>query len=143
MILYLDTSSLVKAYLLESGWEAVNALREQARIVATSLVAYAESRATLARSRRGGRLTPAQFRMASATFEADWNSFSARDVTVPLVRQAGDLAEKHVLRGFDAIHLASALTLQRELGEDVTFSAADGRLMSAASVEGLLVAVGS
>ena len=140
MILYLDTSSLIKVYLLEPGWEAVNALREQARIVATSFVAYAESRATLARSRRGGRLTPGQFQTASAAFEADWNSFTARDVTVLLIRQAGDLAEKHVLRGFDAIHLSSALTLQRDLGEDVTFSAADGRLTAAASAEGLLVA---
>jgi len=84
-------------------------------------------------------LTPSEFRTATAAFEADWISYSVREATAPLVRFAGDLAEKHVVRGFDAIHLASALTLKRELGEDVTFSSADGRLTAAASAEGLLV----
>lgn len=139
MILYLDTSSLIKVYLAESGWQAIRALGQQARLVATSLVAYAEGRATLARSRRDGRLTPAQFRTVASAFETDWATYSARDVTVALVRYAGDLAEKHFLRGFDAIHLASALTLKRELGEDVTFSSADSRLTAGASAEGLLV----
>lgn len=138
MILYLDTSSLIKIYLREPGWEAVNVLVLQARLVATSLVAYAEGRATLARSRRGGRLTGAQFRTAADAFDADWGGYSVTEVTAPLVRFAGDLAEKHVLRGFDAIHLASAVIMQRDLGEVVTFSAADNRLMSAATAEGLL-----
>lgn len=143
MILYLDTSSLIKLYLFELGWEAVEGLIDQSQRVATSLVTYAEGRATLARARRGGRLTTAELRTATNSFETRWSTYSITDVGEPVVRFAGDLAEKHVLRGFDAIHLASAITLQRELGEGVTFSAADGRLMSAASAEGLLVAAGS
>jgi len=140
LILYLDTSSLIKLDLFEPGWETVKTLIDESRRVATSLVAYAEGRATLARARRGGRLTAAELRTATSSFEVRWATYSITDVGEPVVRFAGDLAEKHVLRGFDAIHLASALTLQAELGEDVTFSAADSRLMEAAGAEGLLPA---
>jgi len=41
---------------------------------------------------------------------------------------AGDLAEKHDVRGFDAIHLASAVALREKLASDITFSCYDMRL---------------
>jgi len=50
---------------------------------------------------------------------------------------ARDLIQRHPLRGFDAVHLASALSLKNALGEEVTFSAADGRLLRAAGAENL------
>jgi hypothetical protein len=106
-------------------------------VVATSLVAYPETRAGLARALRSGRLTPETYSQILTAFEADWGSYLTREVTDDLVRLAGDFAERHYLRGFDAIHLASAVTLQRELGEAVTFSASGDRLMSAAASEGL------
>ena len=48
MILYLDTSSLVRLYVDESGSADVRRLVEQAEIVAASVVAYPEARAALA-----------------------------------------------------------------------------------------------
>lgn len=51
--------------------------------------------------------------------------------------KAGDLAEKHGLRGFDAIHLSSALRLKEEVSEDVVFSCSDHILRKAAHQEGL------
>jgi len=50
---------------------------------------------------------------------------------------AGDLAEKHGLRGFDAIHLASAVTLREKLASPVTFSCYDIRLQNASQREKL------
>jgi prolyl-tRNA synthetase len=138
LILYLDTSSLIKLDLLEQGWPEVRALVTKATSVATSLVAYAEGRATLARAKRDRRLTAAELRTATASFEARWASYAVTDVTEALVRLAGGLAEKHFLRGLDSIHLASALTLQAELGEAITFSTADERQLAAAISEGLL-----
>lgn len=70
-------------------------------------------------------------------FETTWRTLIIADVTQPLVRLAGDLAERYVIRGFDAIHLASAVTLQRELDEPITFSAFDDRLNQSAAEEGL------
>ena len=49
------------------------------------------------------------------------------------------LLVRHPLRAGDAIWLASALVLQRQLEEAVSFSASDERLVSSATWEGLSV----
>jgi len=54
-----------------------------------------------------------------------------------MVKLAGNLAEKHALRGFDSIHLASALTLHQEVSTPVVFSCFDNKLETAAMREGL------
>jgi uncharacterized protein len=129
VILYLDTSSLVKLYVEETGSAGVRRLVEQAEIVAASVVAYAEARAALARRKRERSLTLAGFRRAKRAFDADWPRVVALDVSEGMARSAGDLAERHRLRGFDALHLAAYLALAREFpGEDVRFSSADGAL---------------
>jgi len=45
-----------------------------------------------------------------------------------LVKAAENLSEKHALRGFDALHLASAVELKRLTSLPVTFSSSDARL---------------
>ncbi|HET7291156.1 MAG TPA: type II toxin-antitoxin system VapC family toxin [Vicinamibacteria bacterium] len=133
MILYLDTSSLVKLYVEEPGSEDVRGLVDQAAVVATSVVAYPEARAALARRRRERSLTASGFRRARAAFEEDWPRLLTLDVSGALARGAGDLAERHRLRGFDALHLASYLGVVGEFPEeDVRFSSADRTLMRAA-----------
>ena len=138
MTVYLDTSSLLKLYLDERDSEEVKML-VTGSVVASSIVAYAEARAGLARARRLGRLTDSEVAELRGSFEARWMNVRLVDVTDSVVRLAGDCAEKYALRGFDAIHLASALILARELGEPLSFSAADDRLMDAAVSEGLIV----
>ena len=58
VILYLDTSSLVKIYVAEQGSKDVQALVAQATVVATSRVAYPEMRAAFARRRGTARYPP-------------------------------------------------------------------------------------
>ena len=137
MILYLDSSSLIKLYLEEEGSATVTALVLEADAVYASRVAYAEARSGLARARRMARLDDASYQTAIEEFEGRWTAVNVVDVSDSLVRLAGDLAERHGLRGFDAIHLASALVVQREGGQPVSFSARDDRLMEAAADEGL------
>ena len=133
MILYLDTSSLVKLYVDESGSADVRKLVEQAEIVTASVVAYPEARAAFARRRRERSLTLAGCRRAKAAFEADWPRVLSLDVSIPLARSAGDLAERHRLRGFDALHLATYLAVAREFSEEnMRFSSADRTLERAA-----------
>ena len=50
---------------------------------------------------------------------------------------ARDLIQRHPLRGFDAVHLASALSLRNALAERIKFVAADRRLLKAAESEKL------
>ena len=52
MILYLDTSSLVKLYVEEPGSPGVRAIVDEAEVVATSVVACAEAAAAFARRKR-------------------------------------------------------------------------------------------
>jgi predicted nucleic acid-binding protein len=56
MILYLDTSALVKLYVEEIGSNEVKKLVKTAQIVSTSRIAYVEARAGFARKLREGEL---------------------------------------------------------------------------------------
>lgn len=133
MILYLDTSSLAKIYVTESGSDEVRALVARAAVVTTSRVAYAELRAALARRRGERTLRPAAFNAAKDAFEADWTRYVAVEVTPAICRDAGDLAERYRLRGFDSLHLASFASIVRgAAGLKTTFSSFDDRLNRAA-----------
>jgi predicted nucleic acid-binding protein len=133
VIVYLDTSSLAKLYIAEPGTDEVLALVQQAAVVATSQVAYPELRAALARRRRERTLRPADFAAAKAAFEADWPRYAVTEVTPGICREAGDLAERYRLRGFDSLHLASFADIVRGArGADVRFSSFDTALNRAA-----------
>ena len=133
MTLYLDTSSLVKLYVDEVGAVLVRQLVRDATVVATSVVAYAETRAALARLRREGGLTAPAFASAKRAFEEQWPTCLALEVTDALGRTACNLAERFGLRGFDAVHLASFAEVARRAGVRTTrFSSFDDRLNQAA-----------
>jgi hypothetical protein len=68
----------------------------------------------------------------------DFPALRVVELSTP-VTEARTLAVRHPLRAGDAIHLANALLLRRELNESVTFAAYDDRLTSAAKAEGLAV----
>jgi uncharacterized protein len=131
--LYLDTSSLVKLYVAEPESDSVRQLVEDADIVATAAIAYAEARAAFARRRREGGLRPRAFATAKRALDEDWPRYLAVDVTAALCRDAGDLAERHGLRGYDSVHLAAYLQVTRAAGKaKVRFSCFDDRLTAAA-----------
>jgi predicted nucleic acid-binding protein len=133
MTLYLDTSSLVKLYVSEAGSADVRQLVERATVVATSVVAYPETRAALARLRREGTLTGSRLAAARHAFEEQWPMYVALEATGSLCRAAGELAEKYGLRGFDSVHLASFAEVARRAGiADTGFSSFDERLNQAA-----------
>ena len=133
MTLYLDTSSLVKLYVAEDGAETVRQLVEAATIVATSVIAYTETRAALARLRRERSLRPPAFTLIKRSFDQDWPSYLTLDVTMSICRAAGDFAERYRLRGYDSVHLASFVEVARLAGPGETrFSSFDDRLNRAA-----------
>ena len=136
MLLYLDSSALVKLYVREDRSADVMHWRDAAEAVATS-VAYAEARAAFARLVREGHSKSTLHTKRLAKFNQDWEDYLRVELSPALTRQAGDLAEIYALRGFDAIHLASAFWL-KELGAGSThFAAFDQRLTEAAVRAGL------
>ena len=133
MTLYLDTSSLVKLYVAEPGSDHVRTLVDAAAVVATSSVAYTETRAALARRRRERVLLPAPFASAKKSFEAEWSKYFVVEVTSTLCREAGDFAERYRLRAYDSVHLAAFAEIAREAGvRDTRFSSFDDALNRAA-----------
>lgn len=137
MILYLDTSSLVKLYLDEARADSVRRWALDAEVLATSRVAYPEAVAALARRNREGDLDPDAFKRVLLMLKQQWRDFAVLDLAET---QAGDLAVKHALRGLDAIHLAAALDLRQiSPGVRIAFSSFDVRLNEAAAAEGLPV----
>jgi len=135
MIVYLDTSSLVKLYVEEEGSDEVRQLLSDAEAVATCAVAYAEARAAFARLSRERHVTPAAHRRIKAALDADWPRYVVVHVTDAVCLRAGELAERRALRGFDAVHLASYLALVESADVDLAFSSFDRSLARAATAE--------
>jgi len=133
MTLYLDTSHLVKLYVDEEGSGELQARVGSAQVVATSSFAYAETRATFARRRSEALMTAAECTAAIRQFDADWPRLLVIQFDADLTIAAGRLADRHGIRGADAVHLASFERLLSTAGDDdVEFSGADERLNRAA-----------
>jgi predicted nucleic acid-binding protein len=142
MIVYCDTSALIKLYVEEAHSSAVAKAIADVDAIATSLLAYPETRASLARAQRDRRLRPSDFRQALAQFQQDWSSYVVLDTHHSLMLHAGELAEHHALRGADAIHLASAIQLAHDVKSSpkpMAFLAFDVPLARAAAREHLLL----
>lgn len=137
-MIYLDTSALIKLYVVERGSPAVIALVRREGAPSTATIAYAEVYSGLLRRRREGSVTETQYGQISGRFEQDWPTCIQVELQKDVLELARDLLRRHVLRAFDAIHLASALSLKTRLNEDIVFAAADDRLLRAAGAEHLI-----
>ncbi|TRZ57013.1 MAG: PIN domain-containing protein [Rhodocyclaceae bacterium] len=138
MILFCDTSALVKLYLKEDFSAAVKTLARSASAVAACRIAWAEVMAALARRMREN---PADARVIEAVrvrLRADWPRYAIVEVTQALVELAGDYADTFALRGYDSVQLAAARTLQEAANEELHFACFDSRLEKSAKVLGML-----
>ncbi len=106
---------------------------------ATARLSAVEVASAVARRCREGAFSPAERDRALAALEADFPALRVVELSTPVVIEARALLVRRPLRAADAIQLASALLLRRELGEPVTFAAYDDRLKAAAKAEGLNV----
>jgi len=137
VILYLDTSSLVKLYVQEVHADRVQRWVRDAEIVATSRVAFPEAIAAFARRFREKDITEARFKLLREALGEQWQQFALLDMDEVA---AGGLAVKHGLRGLDAIHLEAALAMRTGAGVvRVAFGSFDRQLNVAAEAEGLPV----
>ena len=123
----------------ERGSKEVIELTAAAEIVATSLISRAEVAAAFARAVRLGVLDHDGGRRAQRRFLREWPDLARVPVSEALVSRAEILAWDYGLRGYDAMQLASALTWQESIGEDVFLGTFDGQLWKAAPGVGLKV----
>ena len=134
---YLDTGALVKRFVSEAGSSGVQSLLTRGDPIASATIAYAELYSGLTRRHREGFLSQLQYRLVCRRVERDWMALVKVELGAEILSSARGLIQRHNLRAFDAIHLASALGLQAAANEPVTFVAADQRLLRAAADERL------
>ena len=142
--LYLDTSALVKLYAREQGSEWLVLFTESysshelyiARLAGPELVA------ALIRKANRGEISLQDAQESVSEFRQEWNhDYQIVEVRNEIADLAMTLAEKHGLRGYDAVHLATALHLQniRQAIQEspLIFISADVEQLDAAKAEGL------
>jgi predicted nucleic acid-binding protein len=137
VIVYFDASALVKRYVAEAGSTEVEALIGKARATGTGVLSRAEVAAALAKAARVGLVTRDAALKALEAFNTDWEHLIRLQFGEPLAVRAGSLAWEHGLRGYDAVHLATALVWRETLGEAVMVATYDRELWRGAQATGL------
>jgi predicted nucleic acid-binding protein len=134
VIAYFASSAIVPLVIDEPGSPLAASLWESAdRVVSVRLV-YPEARAALAHAHRLGRLTSRQHRAAVSELEARHDELDLVEIDRDLAHRAGDLAETHALRGYDAVHLAAAMSVG---GDETVLVGGDRYLLEAAAAVGM------
>lgn len=133
--LFLDTSALVKLFVPERHSDAVRDGHEAAAVTFASHLALVETRATFARMHAGRRLTDAARARVLDAFARFWTDVAIVAVDGALISAGAVLADRHALRGYDAMQLAAAHEAARST--PVVFGCFDAELEVAATREGL------
>lgn len=140
---YFDSSALVKRYLAETGSAWVQAqCNDPARTIVTVEISRVEIAAAFAGKLRGKFIKQAEYQSVRAKLATDAQKrYQMIPVTPQRIDEAIELTAHHKLRGYDAVHLACALYLNRVLLDDglppLTLVAADDDLLKTAQAEGL------
>ncbi len=139
-IYYFDTSALLKRYVNEAGSAWVRTTFEELETdVVVSQLTLVEAVAALARRAKGGAFRPGDGARVMQQVEVDFRQrFLVIEVNSQLIDKAVELAKQRALRGYDALQLATALTVRSLVAPmEIMFVAADAELTVAAALEGL------
>lgn len=144
MILYLDTSALVKLYADEAHSDTVREAVGQAEFRGCHIVGYAEACAAIARRARENRVADSELAAKIGELTRDWNDLDVIEATWPLIHKAGQLAVRFGLRGYDSVHLAAAEAVGNRVEGtgDFRFAVFDAALATAARQMGFETLVG-
>jgi predicted nucleic acid-binding protein len=137
MIVYADTSALVKLFVAEEGSGETRDMLRQAQAMGTGLLTRAELGAALARGARRGLLLEEEALEARRRLETVWPSWVHIAIDESLVSRAEVLAWEYGLRGYDAVHLAAALVWQECIEYEIVLATFDRELWEAARRAGL------
>lgn len=128
---YFDSSAIVKLYANEAHHQLARSLTETP--ICTSL-ARVEVTAAFFGKARAGEISVGAAEVLRDVFTADWNEgrFVHVAPTELIEIEAAHLASGYMLRGFDAVHLATALAARRAVSGCPLFVCFDKRLSEAA-----------
>jgi predicted nucleic acid-binding protein len=136
LIAYIDTSALIKLLVHEDGSDLADELWSRASSRLASRLVYPEARAALAAAQRSRRIDVSSHGTAVKDLDGACAAMTLVGIDWELAIDAGDLAERYSLRGYDAVHLATALSIDDAELALVTW---DRDLARAAGAAGLAV----
>lgn len=139
MILYCDTSALIKLYLQEESSTLMLDQAATASLLVSCRISWAEAIAAMARRARETPKDASTIALAQQRFQTQWNHFAIVEVTQTLVELAGNYADTFALRGYDSVQLAAARIVQESSSDSLQFACFDERLCKAAKVLGMQV----
>ena len=139
MIIYFDTSALMKRYLREDDSDQVVALlNEEENIFGSVVITQVEMAATFQKAIRMETASPKLAAEVWKDYLDHWQSFTRLRVFGGTIERASEIAWKYGLRGYDSIHLAAALFWQETMGTQITLATFDHELWIAAEKAGML-----
>jgi uncharacterized protein len=143
---FLDSSALIKRYITEQEtvWVRSITLPSAGHTIILAQVTQVEIISGVFRRRREGLMLPRTAQAIRLLLHRHvTREYMVVELTAPIIQDAEDWLDKHPLRAYDAIQLASALTATTRLIEaalaPLVFVSADVRLLTAATAEGLIV----
>jgi predicted nucleic acid-binding protein len=122
---YLDTSAFVPLLIAEPTSPACRRFWDMADSVVTSRLSYVETAAALAQALRLNRITAREHRACLRSLDARWAELDVVEADDRLTRAAALLAHQLSLRGYDAVHCASAT----QIADDDVVAATGDRLL--------------
>lgn len=128
MIGYLDTSAFVPLLVSEPSSEACRRFWDDTDAMVSSRLLSVETAAALAQAHRMARLGDQAYASCQQLLDQLWPQLEVVEVDETLVRRAAELADLLALRGYDAIHCASAEQLD---DSDLVAASGDKRLLDA------------
>ena len=139
MIIYFDTSALVKRYLREADSDKIMALFNEAdHIIGSVVITQVEMAATFQRAVSLDVASPKLAAEIWQDFLDHWQSFTRLRIFAGTIERASENAWKYDLRGYDSLHLAAALLWQETLGVQVSLATFDRELWLAGQKAGML-----
>lgn len=127
----------MKLLVPEAGSEETRTVAGTATALAASRLAYVEVRGVIGRLRAERRAGEAAITRAGHVLDRYWSEMGVTELDERLASSAAALAERHAIRGADAVHLASALDLAHADADAVVFATWDQRLAAVAASQGL------
>jgi predicted nucleic acid-binding protein len=136
-LVYFDASALVKLVIEEEGSDLAADLWNGCDAALSSRLAYPEVCAALAAASRDHDISERGLDDALAAWDELWAAARPVELSPAVEQLACSLARAHALRGADAVHVASALSIG---SPDLILAAWDRRLHAGATAAGLAVA---
>lgn len=135
-MIYWDTSALIKFFVREAGTEQVKDLIEKDPHVVISKIAFSEAHSALARRKREKVLPKEDYQKTVRRWNRFWKSCLIVELSDEILSSTERSIMNYPLRGFDAIHLASAIFFRSSIDSSLKFACSDNCLLEVAEKEG-------